>query len=65
MISAKVSHLSHVWFLTGLLYVTFVDFQFPGHVDGIAFLDPKGDGRHLISNSKDQTIKLWDIRYDP
>jgi len=33
-----------------------------GHVDGIAFLDPKGDGRHLISNSKDQTIKLWDIR---
>jgi WD repeat-containing protein 23 len=33
-----------------------------GHVDGIAFLDPKGDGRHLISNSKDQSIKLWDIR---
>jgi len=33
-----------------------------GHVDGIAFLDPRGDGRHLISNSKDQTIKLWDIR---
>ena len=36
--------------------------HFSGHVDGIAFLDPKGDGRHLISNSKDQTIKLWDIR---
>ena len=40
----------------------FCNFQFSGHVDGIAFLDPKGDGRHLISNSKDQTIKLWDIR---
>ena len=25
-------------------------------------LDPKGDGRYLISNCKDQTIKLWDMR---
>jgi len=33
-----------------------------GHVDGITFVDPRGDGRHLISNSKDQSIKLWDIR---
>ena len=41
---------------------TWVPQKFPGHVDGIAFLDPRGDGRHLISNSKDQTIKLWDIR---
>ena len=23
---------------------------------------PQGDGRYLISNSKDQTIKLWDTR---
>ena len=23
---------------------------------------PQGDGRYLISNSKDQSIKLWDIR---
>ena len=22
----------------------------------------QGDGRYLITNSKDQTIKLWDIR---
>ena len=22
----------------------------------------QGDGRYLISNSKDQTIKLWDMR---
>ncbi|XP_039286743.1 DDB1- and CUL4-associated factor 11 [Nilaparvata lugens] len=33
-----------------------------GHVDGITHIDSRGDGRHLISNSKDQTIKLWDIR---
>lgn len=34
----------------------------PGHYEGIAFIDSKGDGRYLISNSKDQTIKLWDVR---
>ena len=33
-----------------------------GHTDGITYIDPRGDGRHLISNSKDQSIKLWDIR---
>ncbi|KAJ8668719.1 hypothetical protein QAD02_010382 [Eretmocerus hayati] len=33
-----------------------------GHMGGITFIDPKGDGRHLITNSKDQTIKLWDAR---
>ncbi|KAG1678944.1 DDB1- and CUL4-associated factor 11 [Nymphon striatum] len=33
-----------------------------GHLDGITFIDSKHDGRHLITNSKDQTIKLWDIR---
>lgn len=33
-----------------------------GHVDGITFIDSRGDGRHLISNSKDQSIKLWDVR---
>ncbi|XP_014681474.1 PREDICTED: DDB1- and CUL4-associated factor 11-like isoform X3 [Priapulus caudatus] len=33
-----------------------------GHSDGITHIDSKGDGRYLISNSKDQTIKLWDIR---
>lgn len=33
-----------------------------GHTEGVTHLDAKGDGRHLISNSKDQTIKLWDIR---
>ena len=33
-----------------------------GHLDGITYIDPRGDGRHLITNSKDQSIKLWDIR---
>ncbi|GMH42992.1 hypothetical protein BSKO_10914 [Bryopsis sp. KO-2023] len=33
-----------------------------GHTEGITHIDAKGDGCHLISNSKDQTIKLWDIR---
>ncbi|CAG5114727.1 unnamed protein product, partial [Candidula unifasciata] len=34
-----------------------------GHVDGITYIDSKGDARFFISNSKDQSIKLWDIRY--
>ncbi|KAL5561604.1 hypothetical protein UlMin_031351 [Ulmus minor] len=33
-----------------------------GHVEGITFIDTRGDGRYFISNGKDQTIKLWDIR---
>ncbi|MED6136675.1 L14B [Stylosanthes scabra] len=33
-----------------------------GHLDGITFIDSRGDGRYLISNGKDQTTKLWDIR---
>ncbi|KAF5199775.1 Ddb1- and cul4-associated factor, partial [Thalictrum thalictroides] len=33
-----------------------------GHLEGITFIDSRGDGRHFISNGKDQTIKLWDIR---
>ncbi|XP_015127239.1 DDB1- and CUL4-associated factor 11 isoform X2 [Diachasma alloeum] len=33
-----------------------------GHTDGITYVDPRGDGRYLITNSKDQTIKLWDVR---
>lgn len=33
-----------------------------GHMDGVTYIDPRGDGRHLISNCKDQSIKLWDVR---
>jgi WD repeat-containing protein 23 len=35
---------------------------FAGHTDGITFIDPRGDGRYIITNSKDQSIKLWDLR---
>lgn len=33
-----------------------------GHSNGITFVDSKGDARYLITNSKDQSIKLWDMR---
>ena len=33
-----------------------------GHGAGVTHLDSRGDGRYLISNCKDQTIKLWDVR---
>uniref|UniRef100_A0A452XTZ0 Uncharacterized protein n=1 Tax=Aegilops tauschii subsp. strangulata TaxID=200361 RepID=A0A452XTZ0_AEGTS len=33
-----------------------------GHLDGVTFIDSRGDGHYFISNCKDQTIKLWDIR---
>ncbi|XP_046880400.1 LOW QUALITY PROTEIN: DDB1- and CUL4-associated factor 11 [Hypomesus transpacificus] len=36
--------------------------QLAGHRDGITFIHSKGDARYLISNSKDQSIKLWDVR---
>jgi WD repeat-containing protein 23 len=33
-----------------------------GHLEGITHINSKGDGRYFISNSKDQSIKLWDLR---
>ncbi|KAI6178358.1 Transcription initiation factor IIE subunit alpha [Aphelenchoides besseyi] len=36
---------------------------FAGHRDGITFIDSRGDDRYILSNSKDQTIKLWDLRH--
>uniref|UniRef100_U5EIK3 Putative microtubule associated complex n=1 Tax=Corethrella appendiculata TaxID=1370023 RepID=U5EIK3_9DIPT len=33
-----------------------------GHFDGITYIDSRNDGRYIISNSKDQSIKLWDLR---
>ncbi|CEG38776.1 WD40 repeat-containing protein [Plasmopara halstedii] len=35
---------------------------FPGHTDGITHISSRDDGYYFISNSKDQTTKLWDIR---
>nr|CCA13971.1 conserved hypothetical protein [Albugo laibachii Nc14] len=35
---------------------------FPGHTDGITHLCSRDDGYYFLSNSKDQTSKLWDLR---
>ncbi|KAI0475785.1 WD40 repeat-like protein [Xylariaceae sp. FL0804] len=35
---------------------------FAGHVEGITYLDSKDDGRYLLSNGKDQSMKLWDLK---
>jgi WD repeat-containing protein 23 len=35
---------------------------FVGHIEGITYIDSKGDGRYILSNGKDQSMKLWDIR---
>lgn len=35
---------------------------FVGHCEGLTYIDSKGDGRYILSNGKDQTMKLWDLR---
>ncbi|KAH7308468.1 WD40-repeat-containing domain protein [Stachybotrys elegans] len=35
---------------------------FLGHTEGLTYIDSKGDGRYILSNGKDQTMKLWDLR---
>jgi WD repeat-containing protein 23 len=35
---------------------------FVGHVQGLTYIDSKGDGRYILSNGKDQSMKLWDLR---
>uniref|UniRef100_A0A915Q1Q4 Uncharacterized protein n=1 Tax=Setaria digitata TaxID=48799 RepID=A0A915Q1Q4_9BILA len=35
---------------------------FAGHRDGITYIDGHGDDRYVLTNSKDQTIKIWDLR---
>lgn len=33
-----------------------------GHTEGITYVSAKGDGRYVISNGKDQSLRLWDLR---
>ncbi|KAI9507805.1 WD40-repeat-containing domain protein [Russula earlei] len=33
-----------------------------GHTEGITNVSAKGDGRYVISNGKDQMLRLWDLR---
>ncbi|KAK3996518.1 WD40-repeat-containing domain protein [Cladorrhinum sp. PSN332] len=35
---------------------------FVGHTQGITYIDSKGDGRYILSNGKEQSMKLWDLR---
>ncbi|KAH8261416.1 hypothetical protein KR044_008604 [Drosophila immigrans] len=36
--------------------------SFIGHYDGVTYIDSRNDGYHVLSNSKDQSIKIWDMR---
>jgi len=33
-----------------------------GHTEGLTYVSAKGDGRYVISNGKDQAMRLWDLR---
>lgn len=35
---------------------------FIGHLDAVTYIDPRNDGNYILSNSKDQSIKIWDLR---
>lgn len=39
-----------------------VDFNLMGHTDTITGLSLSPDGSFLLSNSMDQTLRMWDIR---
>lgn len=34
----------------------------PGATQGITYVSPKGDGRYIVANSKDQAARLYDLR---
>ncbi|KAI1731403.1 DDB1- and CUL4-associated factor 11 like protein [Ditylenchus destructor] len=36
---------------------------FAGHRDGIVYIDSRGDDRYVLTNCKDQSIKIWDLRH--
>ncbi|MFS7943759.1 putative transcription factor WD40-like family [Helianthus anomalus] len=60
--SGSDDHLCKVWDRRCLGTVGKESGVLTGHLEGITFIDSRGDGKYLISNGKDQTIRLWDIR---
>jgi WD40 repeat protein len=42
--------------------VTRPEGQLLGHSEGVTHISPRGDGRYLLSNAKDSTVRLWDLR---
>jgi DDB1- and CUL4-associated factor 11 len=33
-----------------------------GHTEGVTHVSARGDGRHILSNGKDSTLRVWDVR---
>ncbi|KAE8736011.1 LEC14B-like protein [Hibiscus syriacus] len=62
LFSGSDDHLCKVWDRRSISARGKADGVLIGHLEGITFIDSRGDGRYFISNGKDQTTKLWDIR---
>ncbi|KAI5079705.1 hypothetical protein GOP47_0005184 [Adiantum capillus-veneris] len=62
LFSGSDDHTCKVWDRRCLMSRTRPAGVLVGHLEGITFIDSRGDGRYFISNGKDQSIKLWDIR---
>ncbi|KAI5122355.1 hypothetical protein M0805_004113 [Coniferiporia weirii] len=62
LISASDDTFIKVWDRRSLGSSTRPSGVFIGHTEGITNVSAKGDGRYVISNGKDQTLRLWDLR---
>ncbi|KAE8660112.1 LEC14B-like protein [Hibiscus syriacus] len=62
LFSGSDDHLCKVWDRRSFSTRGKADGVLIGHLEGVTFIDSRGDGRYFISNGKDQTTKLWDIR---
>ena len=39
-----------------------IEFTLMGHMDTVTGLSVSQDGKHLVSNSMDNTVRVWDVR---
>ncbi|KAJ3257817.1 hypothetical protein HK103_004285 [Boothiomyces macroporosus] len=62
LVSGSDDHLIKIWDRRSLGAACIPSGVLIGHTEGITYVSPKGDGRHILSNGKDQAMKLWDIR---